>query len=38
MLVPYDMALGRPRRLSETERDFLAAWKNTGTGVGSGSA
>jgi acyl-CoA thioester hydrolase len=38
MLVPYDMTLGRPRRLSEAERDFLAAWKNTGSGVGSSSA
>jgi acyl-CoA thioester hydrolase len=38
MLVPYDMTLGRPRRLSEVERDFLAAWKNTGSGVGSSSA
>ena len=35
MLVPYDMNTGRPRRLSEAERDFLAAWKNTGGGVRS---
>ena len=34
MLVPYDLRLGRPRRLAEVERDFLAAWKNTGTGIG----
>jgi acyl-CoA thioester hydrolase len=38
MLVPYDLATGRPRRLSEAERDFLAAWKNTGSGPGSDSA
>lgn len=36
MLVPYDLKAGRPRRLSEAERDFLAAWKNTGSG-GSGA-
>jgi acyl-CoA thioester hydrolase len=38
MLVPYDMELGRPRRLSEAERDFLAAWKDAGSGSGSISA
>lgn len=38
MLVPYDMKLGRPRRLSEAERDFLAAWKNTGSTTGVHSA
>jgi acyl-CoA thioester hydrolase len=37
MLVPYDMARGRPRRLSEAERDFLAAWKNTGGNGGGGA-
>ena len=30
MLVPFDLEAGRPRRLSEEERDFLAAWKNSG--------
>lgn len=25
-LVPYDVDTGRPRRLAEPERDFLAAW------------
>jgi acyl-CoA thioester hydrolase len=38
MLVPYDIELGRPRRLSEAERDFLAAWKGTGSGSGRSSA
>jgi acyl-CoA thioester hydrolase len=38
MLVPYDLPTGRPRRLSEAERDFLAAWKNTGSGSGTGRA
>ena len=33
MLVPYDLELGRPRRLSETERDFLAAWRSGGNGA-----
>jgi len=33
MLVPYDMATGRPRRLSEAERDFLAAWRSGGNGA-----
>ncbi|MFL6142485.1 MAG: acyl-CoA thioesterase [Labedaea sp.] len=32
MLVPYDLDLGRPRRLSEAERDFLAAWRSAGFG------
>jgi acyl-CoA thioester hydrolase len=32
MLVPFDIQLGRPRRLSETERDFLAAWKDSSGG------
>jgi acyl-CoA thioester hydrolase len=31
--VPYDMKLGRPRRLSEAERDFLAAWRSGSNGV-----
>ncbi len=33
MLVPYDLQLGRPRRLSETERDFLAAWRSGSNGA-----
>ena len=28
LLVPYDTATGRPRRLSEPERDFLAAYRS----------
>jgi len=24
--VPFDLALGRPRRLSDVERDFLKPW------------
>ena len=30
MLVPYDTASGRPRRLTEEERDFLAAYRSNG--------
>jgi acyl-CoA thioester hydrolase len=33
MLVPYDVEAGRPRRLSEAERDFLAAWVSGGNGA-----
>lgn len=33
MLVPYDLTVGRPRRLSEAERDFLAAWRSGGNGA-----
>ena len=33
MLVPYNLETGRPRRLSETERDFLAAWRSGGNGA-----
>lgn len=29
-LVPYDLASGRPRRMSEAEKDFLAAWRTNG--------
>ena len=35
MLVPYDLAGNRPRRMSETERDFLAAWRSNGGGHGA---
>lgn len=27
VLVPYDLAAGRPRRLSAAERDFLSRWQ-----------
>jgi acyl-CoA thioester hydrolase len=30
MLVPYDTTSGRPRRLTEHERDFLAAYRSNG--------
>jgi acyl-CoA thioester hydrolase len=30
MLVPYDTESGRPRRLTEEERDFLAAYRSNG--------
>jgi acyl-CoA thioester hydrolase len=30
MLVPYDTESGRPRRLTEQERDFLAAYRSNG--------
>ena len=30
LLVPYDTAGGRPRRLTEHERDFLAAYRSNG--------
>jgi acyl-CoA thioester hydrolase len=33
MLVPYNLETGRPRRLSEAERDFLAAWRSGGNGA-----
>jgi acyl-CoA thioester hydrolase len=36
MLVPYDLASNRPRRMSEAERDFLAAWRSGGNAAGSG--
>jgi acyl-CoA thioester hydrolase len=35
MLVPYDLASNRPRRMSEAERDFLAAWRSNGGGGGA---
>jgi acyl-CoA thioester hydrolase len=31
MLVPYDLGSNRPRRMSEAERDFLAAWRSNGS-------
>ncbi|HEY0450213.1 thioesterase family protein [Actinophytocola sp.] len=33
MLVPYDLASGRPRRMSEAEKDFLAAWRSGSNGA-----
>lgn len=27
LMVPYDLRAGRPRRLTEPERDFLAQWR-----------
>jgi acyl-CoA thioester hydrolase len=30
LMVPYDVALGRPRRLTDAERDFLAGWRAQG--------
>lgn len=29
-MVPYDLAAARPRRLTDAERDFLAAWRAHG--------
>ena len=33
LMVPYDPASGRPRRLTEGERDFLAAYRSGGNGA-----
>ncbi|WP_460393310.1 acyl-CoA thioesterase [Actinophytocola sediminis] len=33
LLVPYDLASGRPRRMSEAEKDFLAAWRSGSNGA-----
>lgn len=33
LMVPYDVAAGRPRRLLEAERDFLAGWRAGGNGA-----
>ncbi|MFC4858243.1 acyl-CoA thioesterase [Actinophytocola glycyrrhizae] len=33
LLVPYDTASGRPRRLTENERDFLAAYRSGSNGA-----
>jgi len=33
MLVPYDLANGRPRRMSDAEKDFLAAWRSGSNGA-----
>ena len=33
MMVPYDLASGRPRRMTEAERDFLAAYRSGGNGA-----
>jgi acyl-CoA thioester hydrolase len=27
LMVPYNLSVGRPRRLTEAERDFLASWR-----------
>ncbi len=32
-LVPYDTSTGRPRRLTEQERDFLAAYRSGSNGA-----
>lgn len=29
-MAPYDLAEGKPRRITDVERDFLAAWHNGG--------
>lgn len=36
LLVPYDLDGERPRRLTETERDFLAGWRVNRGAVGAG--
>jgi acyl-CoA thioester hydrolase len=33
LMVPYDLAAGGPRRLSDAERDFLAGWHAGGNGA-----
>lgn len=33
LLVPYDTESGRPRRLTESERDFLAAYRSGSNGA-----
>jgi acyl-CoA thioester hydrolase len=33
LMVPYDTASGRPRRLTEGERDFLAAYRSGSNGA-----
>lgn len=33
MIVPYDLDSGRPRRMTEAERDFLAAYRSGGNGA-----
>lgn len=33
-LVPYDLQAGRPRRLTDAERDFLAAYRDAGSDDG----
>jgi acyl-CoA thioester hydrolase len=32
LMVPYNVAAGRPRRLTDAERDFLAGWRAGGSG------
>ncbi|GAA2994465.1 acyl-CoA thioesterase [Actinokineospora diospyrosa] len=31
-LAPYDLTSGKPRRITDIERDFLAAWHSGGNG------
>ncbi|WNV83204.1 thioesterase family protein [Umezawaea sp. Da 62-37] len=33
LMVPYNVAAARPRRLDEAERDFLAGWRAGGNGA-----
>lgn len=33
LMVPYNLTAGRPRRLLEAERDFLAGWRAGGNGA-----
>lgn len=33
LMVPYNLTAGRPRRLVEAERDFLAGWRAGGNGA-----
>ncbi|SDD51800.1 acyl-CoA thioesterase [Actinokineospora iranica] len=32
-LAPYDLSTGKPRRITDVERDFLAAWHSGGNGA-----
>ncbi len=34
ILVPYDLAAGRPRRLTTAERDFLSVWQDVPRSAG----
>ncbi|GAA3887343.1 thioesterase family protein [Saccharothrix violaceirubra] len=33
LMVPYNLTAGRPRRLLDAERDFLAGWRAGGNGA-----